>query len=288
MIARIVDSKPFLALTLVAVLVAVVLSVPIMFTSQGRPTVAPEVIVDVQDSVPVQERQSVVVYGDSRAAYFGDGASLVPGWFPLDNEGREGCVFLSGDHFWKQYGTSEPIRERNTSKQSTGETVDCDVRTYIPSTERYDLAIVYAGTLFSVNNGVTADVKPPTDPATRAYLLNNFTQTLRSINAETVVVLGTPISTNVWEALGDPFWDNRDRVDAVNSILFEAASAVGAIYLPAFALWVESQPRSCQPDGGHFTIECARAAGLWIQAALSDTVPIAPAVATSTAVRLLP
>lgn len=270
----------------------VALCVPILFTHEtSRKIVRSEDVERVQAAVPVEEQQSVIVYGDSRGAFFGDGVQLVPGWAPVVNEGREGCSFLGQDHIWVQYGKEGP-RERNTSKQSTGETVSCDTRTYIPSAERYDIAIIYAGTLFTVNSGTTSAVLSPTDGFMNpehvgqwAYLFDNFVETLSRINADRIVILGTPVSTNTWDAIGDPFWDDMERIMAVNSMLYTAANRVGATYVNGFVEWVHAQPASCQPDGSHMTIECARAAGAWVKAAL-ESPPTLVATATLPAKRL--
>lgn len=275
-VIAIVDSNTFAALTIASFIGMLFVAVPILNDKEGRPVADPAYVAQVQASVPEDEKISVVVYGDSRGAFFGEGAALVPGWSPVVNEAREGCAFLGQDEIWRQYGPTATPSQRTTSEQGDGTVVECDTRTYITGYQpHYDLAIVYAGTLFTVNNGTTSDVASPVegfmDPAGGGqweYLLDNFTETLDRINADTVVILSTPISTAYWAGLTDPYWAEPDRIMAVNSMLAVAATNTGAIYLEGFAQWVEAQDESCQPDGSHFAVWCAVAAGEWVSAQL--------------------
>lgn len=274
----VIDSNLFVGLVIFSLVpFFVFIAVPMLTFHPGRQEVAAEAVEQVQVAVPPEEKQSVIVYGDSRAAFLGEGTPLVPGWSPVVNAAREGCAFLGQDRIFRQYGSDAAISERTTSEQTDGTTLICDTRTYITGNEpHYDIAIVYAGTLLTVNNGTTSDVSSPVEgfmnPADTvgqwSYLLHNLTETLERINADTVVVLATPISTSTWEGLNEPFWDDVDRIMAVNSMLFTASNRTGAFYLEDFAAWVEAQPEACHPDGSHFTVECAVQASNWIKAQL--------------------
>lgn len=214
---------------------------------------------------------TVAVYGDSRGWYLAEGTKLVSGWI-VSNEARQGCVFLAQDRVFERYDPDGAPRERSVSVQTTGETVTCDPRLYIPSLH-VDMAIVYAGTLLTVDTGTDENLHSPLEPAYAAYIESNVATILANIAATKIVVVSTPQSLDTWDAAGhfrsdSWLWAQRDRIDAVNAILERAASTVGATYLSGFGAWVEAQPVECQPDGSHFTVECALEAAMWIRAAV--------------------
>lgn len=215
---------------------------------------------------------SVVVYGDSRGWFLAEGAKLVPGW-NVTNAARQGCLFLAQDRMFEHYAPDGGADERSVSTQSTGETLTCDTRTYLPG-PHFDLAIVYAGTLLSVDTGADENIHSPLDPTYADYLVLNLAMTLSSIDADRIIVVDTPRSFNTWDVTGRQFrsddwlWARQDRIDAVNGILDQAAAFAGVEYLSGFSTWVQSQPDDCQSDGAHFTIDCALAAAQWIRAAI--------------------
>ncbi|MEQ1873451.1 MAG: hypothetical protein ABL953_06965 [Ilumatobacteraceae bacterium] len=217
---------------------------------------------------------SVTFYGDSRSWFLAEGAKLVPGWL-VENKARQACVFLGQDQIFQRYHETSPPFERTVSTQTTGEIVNCDIRTYIETATtipKKDLAIVYAGTLLTVDVGVQEGaVFSPLNPSWQAYLETNLVATLGRIVAthRSVVVLDTPISRAGW--WNDAYdksgwlWSSAERIAAVDRILARASQRAGATYMTGFAHWVESQPESCHPDGAHLTLECATRAGIWIK-----------------------
>lgn len=225
---------------------------------------------EVQGAIAPSERVSVAVYGDSRARFMGAGLSLVPGWSPIYNQGRESCSFLAQSDIWRSFGPTHGPEQRNVSKQRSGEIVTCDTRTYLADQPMADVALLYAGTLFTVDLGTGDGVlHSPVEPDWADYLVGNLVESLSAIRAERVVVLGTPVSTAGQATEGDRYWDEPARIAAVNEILRRAAELAGVEYLAGFAAWVDAQPESCQPDGAHMTVSCAASAGSWIKEQLA-------------------
>lgn len=224
----------------------------------------------VQGAVTPTERVSVAVYGDSRARFMGAGLSLVPGWSPINNQARESCSFLAQSPIWRSFSPTHGPEQRDVSKQRSGEMLTCDTRTYLSTQPVADLALLYAGSLFTVDLGTGDGVlHSPLEPEWAAYLVDNLVESLSAIRADRVVVLDTPVSNAGEDNLGDVYWDEPDRIAAVNTILRQAAERAGVEFLDGFAAWVESQPESCQPDGSHMTVTCAASAGSWIKAELA-------------------
>ncbi len=220
------------------------------------------------DSVNGATRESVVVYGDSRAWFLAEGARLVPGW-DVTNMARQGCPWLGQDETWTSYYKSKSV-DGTTTKQRNGQRVKCDTRTYITGSEPpSDIAIIYAGTLLSVDVGTDHTVHSPLEPDWRDYLEQNLVDTISRINAHSIVVLSMPVSRaipRVDVSASSAYWSHQDRIDAVNDLLAAAAKRAGVSYfLSDFAPYVDSLPRSCQPDGAHLTVECATLVGEWIK-----------------------
>ncbi len=243
----------------------VVVGVPLACFPQRAvplPYATPQQIVAAQEAVPAPSKQSVAVYGDSRARFFGEGAVLVPGWFPVTNLGHEGCAFLGKDRFFVDYGR-DGVYERTTNVQLNGTTLACDTRTYVGSQPHVDIAIIFAGTLLTPNNGDSPEtMHSPLEPEFAKWMEDNLVQTMSRISADRIVVLDTPKS---WDGF---YWADRDRINAVDAILQRATARVGGTFLTGFGAWVEAQPKECQPDGSHFSVDCAFQAGLWIDTQL--------------------
>jgi len=194
---------------------------------------------------------TVAFYGDSRAFGMAEGAAAVPGW-QVHNHAVPGCGWRDG--------------HPGHQDASVGDGHECGTNKYVPQTGHHNLAIVYAGTLLSQDvltlsaaTGVTGYA-----PTVEAEMVDNVVRSIGYIDADRVVVLGTPIVKGGASAPGV-----REYVDRMNAILAEASARAGAIWLPEFAGWVESQPPLCQPDGTHFTLSCAATAAAWVQATLA-------------------
>lgn len=238
-------------------------AVPLPYATPQQ-IVAAQQIVPPQEGVPAPSRQSVDIYGDSRARFFAEGAHLVPGWYPVGNIGHEGCAFLGKDRFFVDYGR-DGVYERTTNVQLNGTTLACDTRTYVGMRPRVDIAIVFAGTLLTPNNGDSPEsMHSPLEPEFSKWMEDNLVQTMSRIDTGRLVVLDTPKS---WDGF---YWADRDRINAVDAILKRATARVGGTFLTGFAAWVEAQPKECQPDGSHFSVDCALQAGLWIDTQLKE------------------
>jgi hypothetical protein len=216
-------------------------------------------------------RETVVVYGDSRAWFFAEGAKLVPGWV-VTNRARQGCPWLGQGETWTSYYKSKPV-DGTTAKQRNGQRLKCDTRSYIAGSDApFDIAIIYAGTLLSVDVGTDRDVHSPLEPGWRDYLEQNLVDTISRINAHSIVLLSTPPSRAIPRVNIDAataYWSHQDRIDAVNGVMADVARRAGVTYfLNDFAPYVDSLPRSCQPDGAHLTVDCATRVGEWIKAHL--------------------
>lgn len=263
------------------------------FADACKPPCAAALSPFATQAVKVAKPTTITFYGDSRAWYLAQGTQLDP-QAVVDNEGRQGCPFLGQSRFFERYNKSSPARERSVSTQTTGEVVACDTREYIsatPDTGQRDLAIVFAGTLLTVDVGTEAEtVFSPLDPSWQVYLENNLVETLQRIalTHRRIVVLDTPVSLAGWadnaegslwpnqkrvSAAADDgwLWADEQRIAAVDAVLLRAAHRVGAAYLSGFARWVDSQPASCQPDGSHFAVECAARAWQWTKHKLHQT-----------------
>lgn len=183
-------------------------------------------------------------FGDSRAFALAEGARSVPGWV-VDNWAIQGCGW----------------RFAHPGTQEFGDHLPCDPAAYIPYSDHYDVAFVYAGSLLAQDK--------MTLPMTSDEVVANLVQSLSLIRADRVVVLGTPNTFGLpaEAALSDPL-----ALDAMDVDLARAAALIGVEFVPSFSEWVDGQDRSCHPDGVHFTLGCAAEAGVWLQWTLNVTV----------------
>lgn len=176
---------------------------------------------------------SVGVYGDSRATVLGEGMKLVNG-VVVENFGKPACPWVFENPFTNRYGFP------------CGGTDE-----YVGATGHHDVALVYAGTIFAewaMDEGFSYDQQ-----------LANVTSSLALLDADRIVILATPRSAMVTRL-------SAEALDAVDVVFESAAVALGRpfLFVHGFDEWAESQGEDCEPDGIHFTIDCARAAGEWL------------------------
>lgn len=224
---------------------------------QGTPAAAAPATtaVSADPSAPVTVPAApvtVAFYGDSRAYSMAEGARQGIADWTVTNEGVPGCGWRDG--------------HPGHQDASVGDGHECGTEKYIPQSGHHDLAIVYAGTLLA-QDILTLSAMVGVDgydPGVEAEIVHNVERSLGYIDADRIIVLGTPIAKS---NPGAP--STREYIDRMNLILGAAAKNVGAAWMPEFAWWVEEQGDSCQPDGTHFTLECGAAASAWVQAAIS-------------------
>lgn len=176
---------------------------------------------------------SVGVYGDSRATLLSEGMKLVDG-LVIENFGQAACPWLFENPFINRFG----YRCGGTNE-------------YVGSSGHHDVALVYAGTLFA-EWAMEADF-------TFDQLVANVMSSLALIDADRLVILATPRSALI---PGLP----AEALDSIDVVFESAATAHGRpfVFLHGFDEWAESQGDDCEPDGIHFTIDCAHAAGEWL------------------------
>ena len=189
----------------------------------------------------VPRLRTVAVYGDSRAQQLGEGMKLVPGQ-TVDNYGSPSCALLFATPQVSQYGWRCP---------STDE--------YVAQGGHHDLAVVYAGTILTL----WVDEQQWTFD----QLVANLASSLALVDADRVLVLATPLSPHCAN-IGAPCGDIA-KIELTDSAFSAASASLGPrfVFVDAFDEWVEAQTVDCEPDGLHFSIDCALTAALWLQGA---------------------
>lgn len=205
-----------------------------------------EEVVAAQSSLPAGETSiTVAFYGDSRGVSFAEGAKLVSGWV-VTNWAVDGCGW----------------RYQHPGAQEFGDRLPCATEKYIPQSGHHQLAIVYAGTLLAQDKLVLG--------LTDQQMVDNLVSSLRLIDADSIIVLATPTiyGPPPDSALADPVAMAAMDANLAQAVALLSAEGLAITWLPEFAEYVNALPRSCQPDGGHFTTECAKNAGDWIKATI--------------------
>lgn len=231
-------------------LVFIGLAVPVLAVAREPESCYPncrvpvEEVVAAQSSLPAGETSiTVAFYGDSRGVALAEGAKLVSGWV-VTNWAVDACGW----------------RYLHPGSQDFGDQLPCGTEKYIPQSGHHDLAIVFAGTLLAQDKLVLG----LSDQA----VVDNLVSSLRLIDADSVVVLATPkvYDPPPTSALADPVAMAAMNDNLAQAVALLQAEGVAISWLPEFAEYVDALPRSCQPDGGHLTVECAKAASDWIKA----------------------
>lgn len=180
---------------------------------------------------------TVGVYGDSRGVALGEGMKLVNG-FIVENFGKPACPWVFENPFTNRFGFP------------CGGTDE-----YVGVSGHHDVALVYAGTLFAewaLDEGLSHEQQ-----------VANVTSSLALLDADRIVILAIPRSAMVTRL-------PAEALDAVDVVFESAAVALGRpfVFMHGFDEWAEAQGDDCEPDGIHFTIECAQAAGEWLMGEL--------------------